>query len=68
MGRGRSEERNGQSGETRVRRGLGLDGVFQGAGRKRESERGVRALRPGNAGGAKAPCFRGAFEEERSGD
>ncbi len=63
IGRGRSEERNGQTGETRVRRGFGLDDVFQGAGRKRESERGVRASRPGNAGGAKAPRFRRAFED-----
>lgn len=68
IGRGRLEERNGQSGETRIRRGIGLDGVFEGVGRERESERGVGALRPGNAGGAKAPCFRGAFEEERNGD
>src|SRR5271166_4390579 len=64
IGRGRLEERNGQSGERPAReRGSSLDGVDRGAGSARESERGVRPLRPGNAGGGKAPCFRRAFED-----
>jgi len=63
IGRGRLEERNGQSGETRAERGSSLDGVDTDAGSARESERGVRPLRPGNAGGGKAPRFRRAFED-----
>ena len=35
----------------------------QAAARKRESDRVVGALRPGNAGGAKGPDFWCAFED-----
>ncbi len=61
-GRGASEERDGLSGETRFGRGFGPQRHLRDGGLERESDRGVRALRPGNAGGAKAPEFRRACE------
>ena len=42
--------------------GCGLNVVFRRRSR-RESDRVIRALRPGNAGGAKDPDFRHACEE-----
>jgi hypothetical protein len=38
-------------------------GVATGGGEWRESDGVVRASKPGNAGGAKDPDFRHAFEE-----
>ena len=61
-GRGASEERDGSSGETRFGRGFGPQRHLRDGGLERESDRGVRALRPGNSGGAKAPDFRRACE------
>src|SRR5271166_6052139 len=61
-GRGASEERDGLSGETRFGRGRESQRHLRDGGLERESDRGVRALRPGNAGGAKAPDFRRACE------
>ena len=65
IGRGTSEERDGSSGETRFGRGTSLNAVVEDGGPERESERGIVASRPGNAGGAKTPCFRRACQRRR---
>ena len=49
-------------GEARGGRGCDLNGAVRRRS-ARESDRVVRALRPGNAGGAKGPDFWCAFED-----
>jgi hypothetical protein len=39
--------------------------IFQGGGQYRESERAIRAMMPGNAGGAKGPHFMVRFPRRR---
>ena len=48
--------------ETRRRRGRSLN-VTSGGGRRRESDGAVVVTKPGNAGGAKGPDFRHAFQD-----
>ncbi len=53
-------------GEARDRRRSRLQRRRKGWRPVRESERAIRLLRPGNAGGGKGPCFWCAWEEGKA--
>ena len=46
----------------------GTNAIGRDGGRHWESDRAIRALKPGNAGRAKGPDFRRAVEEAAEGD